>query len=157
MSGALEGYQKPLPVPDPDSLSFWQGASQNKLLIQRCRACGHHHFPPSNVCAACGSDEIEWVEASGLGRVFSWIVVVHPVPKPVYAADVPYVVALVELDEGVRMPTNIIGCDPGQVSAGMRVKVVFRRVSEEIVLPLFQPAESDDPDDDSIGTGSRLP
>lgn len=131
---------KPLPAPDPDSAPFWNGCRQNKLMIQRCRHCRTFQFPPSSICAACGADEVEWVEASGKGKVFSWIVVVHPVPKPVYAADVPYVVALVELDEGVRMPTNIVGCDSNAIAADMAVEVVFKRVGEDIVLPLFQPA-----------------
>ncbi len=131
---------KPVPLPDADSAPFWHGCRQDKLMIQRCRSCRSFQFPPSSVCAQCGSDQIEWVQASGKGKVFSWIVVVHPVPKPVYAADVPYVVALVELDEGVRMPTNIVGCDSSAIVADMPVEVVFKRVSEELVLPLFQPA-----------------
>ena len=80
--------------------------------------------------------------ASGRGTVFSWIVVVHPVPKEVYRDDVPYVVALVELEEGVRMPTNIIGCDPQAITADMAVEVVFDQVADDLVLPRFRPGQS---------------
>ena len=138
MSIAAE-YQKPVPVPDPDSAPFWEGCRQGRLLIQHCRTCGHHQFPPGNVCSSCGADTVEWKEASGRGTVFSWIVVVHPVPKPVYAGDVPYVVALVELEEGVRMPTNIVGCDSSAITAGMPVSVFFDPVADGVVLPRFRP------------------
>ena len=136
---ARPAYDKPVPVPDPDSAPFWEGCRNGRLLIQHCRDCGHNQFPPGNVCSACGAGAIEWIEASGRGRVFSWIVVVHPVPKPVYAGDVPYVVALVELEEGVRMPTNIVGCDSADIVADMPVRVLFDHVSEDVVLPRFRP------------------
>jgi hypothetical protein len=130
---------KPIPDPDPDTAPFWAGCVEHKLLIQRCLACGKHQFPPSSVCAACGDDSLEWVESSGKGKVFSWIVVTHPVPKTVYADDVPYVVALVELEEGVRMPTNIVGCKSDAIVAGMQVDVLFDRVTDDLVLPKFRP------------------
>lgn len=135
-----EAYGKPIPVPDPNSAPFWAGCRESRLLIQHCEACGRNQFPPSQVCAHCGAGGLSWNEASGTGKVFSWIVVRHPVPKPVYAQDVPYVVALVELAEGVRMPSNIIGCPPEDVVADMPVRVTFRQVTDEVVLPLFEPA-----------------
>jgi uncharacterized OB-fold protein len=108
-------------------------------MLQRCGECGHVRFPPTRFCAKCRSVECEWIESKGHGRVFSWIVVRHPVPRDVYAQEVPYVVALIELDEGVRIPSNIIDCKPDDVSAGMPVSVVFRAVTPEVTLPLFQP------------------
>jgi uncharacterized OB-fold protein len=137
---SVETYEKPIPVPDPDTAPFWAGCRESRLLIQHCEACGHNQFPPSNLCAHCGAGGLSWKQASGAGKVFSWIVVRHPVPKPVYAQDVPYVVALVELAEGVRMPSNIIGCSPEDVVADMPVKVTFKQVTDEVVLPLFEPA-----------------
>jgi uncharacterized OB-fold protein len=80
------------------------------------------------------------MESSGHGRVFSWIVVRHPVPREVYAADVPYVVALIELDEGVRIASNIVGIEPEKVTANMPVRVIFKPVTPEITLPIFEPA-----------------
>jgi uncharacterized OB-fold protein len=72
--------------------------------------------------------------------VFSWIVVVHPIPREIYADEVPYVVALIDLEEGARMASNIVGCAPGDVTAGMPVEVVFEKLTEEITLPKFRPA-----------------
>lgn len=129
---------KPVPVADDVSRPFWDGCKAHKLLIQKCRDCGTPRFPPSAVCAKCQSSETEWVEVSGRGTVYSWIVVVHPVPREVYGDEVPYVVALIDLEEGVRMVSNIVGCDPHAVTDGMPVEVTF--VAEgDTVLPKFQP------------------
>lgn len=130
---------KPMPVPDADSRRFWDGCREHRLQIERCADCKTPRFPPAGVCPHCRSSRSEWITASGRGTVFSWIVVRHPVPKDVYAGEVPYVVALVELEEGVRMPTNIVGCAPDAVRAGMPVEIVFDDVSAEITLPRFRP------------------
>jgi len=82
--------------------------------------CGHVRFPPTRFCSKCRSIKCEWIESKGEGRVFSWIVVRHPVPRDVYAQEVPYVVALIELEEGVRIPSNVIGCEPEDVSPACR-------------------------------------
>jgi uncharacterized OB-fold protein len=132
-------YAKPLPVPDPDSALFWAGCRERRLMLQRCGGCGQHRFPANQMCPHCRSTEAEWVQASGKGTVFSWIVVRHPVPRDIYAGDVPYIVALVALAEGVRMPTNIIGCAPEAVTADMAVTVGFETVTPEITLPRFRP------------------
>jgi len=133
-------YDKPLPVLDPESTPFWEACRGHRLKIVKCGDCGQLRFPPTSFCPNCNSNCVEWVEASGKGTVFSWIVVRHPVPKDVYAGDVPYVVALVTLEEGVRMPTNIVGCAPEDVTASMPVAVQFRDVTPEITLPVFAPA-----------------
>ncbi|MBM3489978.1 MAG: Zn-ribbon domain-containing OB-fold protein [Alphaproteobacteria bacterium] len=133
-------YLKPLPVPDPDSEPFWQGCKRHRLLLRRCTDCGRLRYPPGPVCAHCGSRAGEWREASGRGRVYSWIVVRHPVPQEVFAAEVPYVVALIELEEGVRLASNLVGCPPEAVAADMPVAVTFEDVSETISLPKFRPA-----------------
>jgi uncharacterized OB-fold protein len=133
-------YGKPLPVPDPDSQLFWQGCKRHKLLLQRCADCGRYRYPPAPVCAHCRSRAAEWREASGRGRVYSWIVVHHPVPREVYAAEVPYVVALIELEEGVRIASNVVGCAADAVAADMPVSVTFEDVNETISLPKFRPA-----------------
>jgi uncharacterized OB-fold protein len=132
---------KPVPAPDADTKPFWEGCRKRELLIQECDACGRFHFPPSGRCPHCGAAGSRWVKASGRGRVYSWIVVVHPVPKEVYAGDVPYVVALVDLDEGVRMATNLVGCDPKAVVAEMPVEVTFHDVGDDLTLPYFRPAK----------------
>ena len=132
-------YAKPLPVVDSETQPFWEGCRQGKLRVQRCTHCGHVRFPPTHFCSKCGSAEQEWIDSLGRGRVFSWIVVRHPVPRDVYAQDVPYVVALVTLDEGVRIPSNIVGLAPEEVTADMPVHVIFRQATPDITLPMFEP------------------
>lgn len=131
-------YAKPLPVPDPDSAPFWDGCRDGRLLLQRCSACQAWRFPPERYCPHCQSAESAWVEASGRGRVYSWIVVHHPVPRDLYAGEVPYVVALIDLEEGARIASNIAGCAPEDVVADMPVEVSFEAVTDEITLPKFQ-------------------
>ncbi len=137
----MAAYPKPLPEPDADSAPFWAGCAEGRLLIQQCGACSAYRFPPAAACPSCGGAEAVWVQASGRATVYSWIVVTHPVPADVYGAEVPYVVALVELEEGVRLPTNIVGCDPQAITAGMAVEVVFDKVTEDVTLPKFRPAQ----------------
>lgn len=132
-------YLRPLPLPDPDSAPFWKGCREHRLMLQRCAACAQHRYPPHAYCPSCRSPDVEWVASSGRGSVFSWIVVTHPVPREVFESEVPYVVALIELDEGVRIASNIVGCAPGDVYAGMRVGVWFDDVTPETTLPKFRP------------------
>ena len=130
--------QKPTPTLDADSQTFWEACARHELVIQRCADCARLRFPPVGYCPHCGSTAVEHVTASGRGRVYSWIVVTHAVPKEIYAGEVPYAVALVELEEGVRLPTNIVGCDPAKISADMPVEVVFEERGDT-TLPLFRP------------------
>jgi uncharacterized OB-fold protein len=132
---------RPVPVADADSAPFWDGCRAGELRLQQCADCGAHRYPPASLCPACGGGETRWAALSGRGTVFSWIVVVHPSPRAVYADEVPYVVALIDLEEGVHMASNIVGCAPEDVTAGMPVEVVFEKVSEEITLPKFRPVE----------------
>ncbi len=131
-------YTKPLPVPDSESTPFWDGMREGKLMLQRCASSGAYLFPPVTFCPG-SLERPEWVQASGKGTVFSWIVVRHPVPRDIYADEVPYIVAIVALDEGCRMTGNIIGCAPEDVRAGMPVEILFNRVTPEITLPAFRP------------------
>lgn len=133
-------YSRPLPVPDPESTPFWDGMREGRLMLQRCASSGEHLFPPVTFCP--GSLEIpEWVEASGKGEIFSWIVVRHPVPRDLYADEVPYVVAIVALDEGCRMTGNLVDIAPEDVRAGMPVEITYNRVTPEITLSAFRPAK----------------
>ncbi|SLN70630.1 Zn-ribbon domain-containing OB-fold protein [Oceanibacterium hippocampi] len=138
------GYNKPLPYPNSETKPFWDACRDGILRIQRCSDCGTNRFPPTGVCPACQSDRSEWIEASGRGRVFSWIVVRHPVPKDVYADKVPYVVAIIALDEGVRMVSNLVDIDVDSVQADMPVTVRFDKVTDELTLPVFVPADGAD-------------
>jgi uncharacterized OB-fold protein len=134
-------YNKPLPVPDSESTPFWDGMREHRLMLQRCASTGEHLFPPVTFCPG-SLEKPEWVQVSGKGTVFSWIVVRHPVPRDIYADEVPYVVALIALDEGCRMTGNIVDCAPEDVRAGMPVEIVYNQVTPEITLPAFRPAEA---------------
>ena len=130
---------KPLPAPTLETRPYWDGCKRHELRIQRCAACGHYQFYPRIYCAQCFSDRVEWVTASGRATVLTFTVVRRPV-SPAFAQDVPYVVALVTLEEGPSMMTNIIGCAPEQVAIGMRVAVTFEDWNEEISIAKFRPA-----------------
>lgn len=129
---------RPQPHPDPDSAPFWEGVAEGRLLLQQCEACARHRFPPAETCPHCRSAEARWRPAGGRGRVYSWIVVRHPIPAEIFAREVPYIVALVELDEGVRLASNLLGIEPEAVRDGMPVRVVFHE-SGGRVLHAFRP------------------
>jgi uncharacterized OB-fold protein len=135
----VKEYRKPLPVMTPWSAPFWEGCKRGELLIQKCQDCQTLNFYPKLYCASCLSSNLEWVKAGGKGKVYSYMVVYAFQPTE-FAEDVPYVVAVVELDEGVRMMSNIVGCPPEEVRCDMRVEVVFEKATEEITLARFRPA-----------------
>ena len=132
-------YSKPVPTPDHVTGEFWAAAMQHKLLIQRCLDCGSRHTFPQTYCRGCLSGNMEWVEASGRGRIYSYTVTHRP-PSPVFEKDIPYTLALVELEEGVRLMSQIIGIEPDDVSVDLPVEVVFDDISPTISLPRFRPS-----------------
>jgi len=134
----MSEYKKPLPVIRPWSKSFWEAAKQHKLVIQTCDDCGTKIFYPRKFCPDCWSSNLGWVEASGKAKVFSYTITMTGVEEN-FADDLPFVLAWVDLEEGVRMLTNIVGCEPGEVSIGMDVEVVFEDAAPEISIPKFQP------------------
>lgn len=129
---------KPVPTPSPDSALFWEGTKRGELRIQQCQSCGALAHYPRLVCPHCGSQEKAWITASGKGTVYSYTVL-HRAPSPAFAAEVPYVVAIIELDEGVRLMSNVVDCPPDEVRCGQRVKVRFDEVNEAVSLPRFVP------------------
>jgi len=131
--------QKPIPRPYQDSQAYWDAAKEKRLLLQHCRDCGKPQFYPRGVCSHCLGSALDWVEASGRGKVHTFTVC-HRAPHPGFAADLPFVIAVIELDEGVRMMSNIVGCDPKTVRIDMPVKVVFEAATPEITMPKFEPA-----------------
>ncbi len=132
---------KPVPVPTLETRPYWEGCQRHELRIQRCAACGQHQFFPRIYCSKCFSDRVEWVTASGRAKVLSFTIVRRPV-SAAFAGEIPYVVALVTLDEGPTMMTNIVGCAPDQVEIGMPVEVTFEDWTEEISIPKFRPAQA---------------
>lgn len=129
-------YEKPKPVIDPGSEPFWNATKQHRLSIPRCKACDQHHFYPRELCPHCHSDELEWTDVSGRGEIYSYTIARKPA-GPAFAADVPYVVAMIALDEGPRMLTNIITADVDSVRIGDRVRVKFDDVAADLTLPKF--------------------
>ena len=127
-----------IPRPRPETAAWWQSCQEHKLMIQRCSECGAFQFYPRIVCSACMGSQVELVQSAGRGKVRTFTVCRLPVAKA-YAADVPYVVALIRLDEGPTMMSNIVECDPESVTIGMPVEVVFQEWSDEITIPQFIP------------------
>lgn len=128
---------KPLPKPDEDTGPFWDACRRHELRMQRCAACGVVRFRPQPVCPACLSVEAEWALLSGRGAIYTYGVVRSPM-MPAFAADVPYILALVQLEEGPRLTTNIVECGPEDVRIGAPVEVIFDDVTPEISLPKFR-------------------
>ena len=135
----MNAIDRPLPTPDAATGPYWAAAQAHRLAMPRCRDCGHYHFYPRTLCPQCSSAQLEWKDCSGDGVVYSFTVI-HRAPSPAFAAAVPYVVAVVQLAEGPRLMTNITGCVPDVVRIGMPVRVTFQKVSDEISLPMFEPA-----------------
>jgi uncharacterized OB-fold protein len=129
--------KRPVPNPPPESRPFWAAAAEHRLLMPKCRSCGKFWFPPSILCTHCTSDDTTWEEVSGKGKVFSFVVF-HRVYHPAFAKEVPYTVGVVELDEGPRMLSNVVGVAPDQVRCGMPVTVVYDDVTDSCSLPKFK-------------------
>ncbi|MFB7356378.1 bifunctional MaoC family dehydratase N-terminal/OB-fold nucleic acid binding domain-containing protein [Streptomyces gardneri] len=127
--------RRPRPVVNRDNAGFWEGVAAHRLLIQRCGDCASLRLPWLPGCAECGSPEWDTVEASGAGTVYSYVVMHHP---PFPAFDPPYAVGLIELAEGVRMISNVVGVPYDKVRIGMPVRLEFLRVDEELELPVFR-------------------
>jgi uncharacterized OB-fold protein len=127
----------PVPKPTPETEHFWAGAREGLLKLQRCTDCGNVYFPPRPFCPSCISRNVEVFNASGKGKLYSYVINQRQHP----AHDGPYSIAVVELDEGPRMMTNIINCEqtPEALELDMPVEVVFEAITDEISLPYFQP------------------
>lgn len=125
---------RPRPVVNRDNAGFWEGVRQHRLLIQRCTGCGTLRHPWLPGCNTCAGPDWDTVEASGEGAVYSYVVMHHP-PFPAFTP--PYAVALVELAEGVRMISNVVGTAPDKVRIGMPVRLAFQEYDDALVLPVF--------------------
>ena len=134
-------YAKPIPVVTELNEPHWEGARRGEFLAQRCTACGHIWFPPSPNCSGCLSTDYEWAAMAGTGTVYSFIVY-YQGWLPGYRDELPYNVAIVELDEGVRFINNIVEVDNDAIEIGMPVEVVFEDVAEDVVVPRFRPVAS---------------
>ena len=129
---------KPAPVVQPWAQPFWDAAKEHRLILQHCRECDRPIHYPRVVCPHCGAEELEWRPATGRGRVYSFTVVENNAPSA-FLADMPYVVAVIDLEEGVRMLSNVVGADADELRCDMPVEVVFDDVDERFTLPKFRP------------------
>ena len=136
---APRARRRPRPGRSRDNDFFWEGVEARELRIQRCAGCGKLRHPPGPMCPSCHSLEWDFVRASGRGRLFSYVVAHHP---PIPPFEYPNLIALVELEEGTRLVSNLVGVAPGKAAIGMPVEVTFTQVDPELVLPLFRPAQA---------------
>lgn len=128
-----------VPTPEHDTVPYWDAAREGRLLIRRCRECGEAGFYPRPFCPSCWSADVEWEEASGRATLYTFSVI-HQNELPPFAGWLPYVAAIVELEEGPRMMTNVVDCDLDALAVGMALEVTFREHSDTITAPVFRPA-----------------
>lgn len=130
--------KRPLPKPTPETQHFWEGAKAGQLKLQSCEECAKTYFPPRPFCPGCGSRDVKVVNASGKAKLYSYVIHARPAP----GFDPPYAIAVVELAEGPRMMTNIVGCPqtPEALQLDMDLEVTFVKQTDDISLPMFKPA-----------------
>ena len=134
-------YAKPLPKVNHESRAFWEASKEHRLVLPRCKACGHVWFPPYAYCPKCISPDVEWIDASGKGKVWGWLEM-HQAYMPSFQDDLPYNVVLVLLDEGAFMFGNVVDVAFEDLKKDLPVEVVFEDVSDEVALPKFRVAGS---------------
>ena len=132
-------YDKPLPIVNEENRGHWDAAHKGELRLQRCLDCSFIRYPIASVCPRCLSTRLEWAHLSGRGMVASWVVF-HKAYWPGFKPDLPFIVAQIELEEGPRYTSNLVGIATADVHIGMAVKVEFEAVTETIALPKFRPA-----------------
>lgn len=130
--------KRPVPRVDEESRPFWEACARHELYIQKCKNCGTVFYYPRGFCPEDLSADFEWVKCSGRGKVYTYTVT-RQNQSSGFRDKVPYVMAYVELEEGIRMLTNIVDCDPKDVAVGMSVEVTFEDVTPDISIPLFRP------------------
>jgi uncharacterized protein len=130
---------KPRPRVSPDNKRFWDGCHEEKLLLPFCEECGKPHLVPGPVCPFCFSDRLQWRQASGRGKVSTWVVV-HKVWFPAFADNVPYNVVEVELEEGPRLTARMVGPGSEKIEVGQNVTIAFEKVDDKLTLPCFKRA-----------------
>jgi len=137
VSAPADKPAKPLPQVSPEMAPFFEAAHRHQLVVQRCAGCGALRFPARSICSACLSREATWIGVSGRGTVFSFAIM-HQAVHPGFAAETPYAVVVVELDEGPRLLSNLVDCPTADVHIGMPVEVVFDDMTPEVTLPKFR-------------------
>jgi uncharacterized OB-fold protein len=134
------GLPAPAPAVNPETREFWLATAEGRLLLKRCLDCGTVIWYPRVICPECASLRTEWFEAAGRGRVYSYTV--NHRGEGAYQGSPPFVLAYVELDEGPRMMTNIVGAEEPELAVGLPVEVVFHSAGDEAALPRFRPLQA---------------
>jgi uncharacterized OB-fold protein len=137
MTDSTLNPNRPDPIMSVEGAFFWKAADKGRFVVQKCGGCGMLHHPPRAICPECLSFEKEEAELSGRGTVVSWVMPIHPTA---FGFDVPPIVALIELEEGVRLVSNVEGADPKIMKVGLPVKVAFAKTRGGHKLPIFHPA-----------------
>ena len=130
-------YKKPLPRVDEESKGFWEACQRHQLYVQKCRACDALRYYPRALCTNCMSSDTQWLKCSGRGKVYTFTTT-YQNQAPGFRESIPYIMAYVELEEGVKMLTNIIDCAPEQAKIGMPVEVVYEDVTPAVTLAKFR-------------------
>ncbi len=133
------GIQRPLPDTRNAGAPYWKAAAQGQLVLPRCKSCVRAFWYPRWHCPNCGGDDLEWMRASGSGRVHTYTVV-RQSGDPYFKTKVPFVVAMIELDEGPLLMANVVDCAPASVRIGMPVSVAFEPAQADVAIPVFHPA-----------------
>jgi uncharacterized protein len=123
---------------DLDNKPYWDYIRQHELRVQKCLTCGKLHYPVSPICPHCMGLESDWAKLSGKGKVASFVVV-HRGRSPLFPPNAPYVVAIIETEEGIRMLSNVVGCKPEDVKMDMPVELVFQDFGPQLTVPRFKP------------------
>jgi uncharacterized OB-fold protein len=131
-------FEKPLPTPTPTSAPFWDGLREGVIKLQKCNECGIWVFYPRSRCSGCLSDSLEWREVSGNATLYTYTIARQPT-SPHFATEVPQHLAVVELDEGVRLTTTLVNVREGDIQIGMRLKPYFEPVTDDVTLLRYQP------------------
>ena len=134
-------YSKPIPSPQGESDYYWQKAKEHELWLRKCDDCGQPYFYPRDISPCCFSKNTSWIQASGNATLYTYGIV-QRAPHPGFRDDVPFVTAIVELEEGPRMATNIVIDEPTEdnLKVGMALQVTFEDITDDIALPKFRPA-----------------
>ncbi len=138
---AADAADRTAATPDIDDFTrpWWDAAAEGRLLVRRCAACGRAHHYPREFCPLCWSEDVAWEQASGRAALYTWSVV-HRNDLPPFGARTPYTAAVVDLAEGPRMMTEIVGCAEADLRIGMDLEVAFREEGGGVVVPVFRPA-----------------
>jgi uncharacterized OB-fold protein len=136
---------KPVPIPDEASAPFFNGALQGRLMVLRCRACDTFMSPIAGIgapvrprCVACFSGDLDWAPSSGTATLYSFVIM-HRLYDEAFAAEIPYNIAVVETEEGVRLTTQVVDCPNDALEIGMPLEVTFERMSADVAVPKFRP------------------